>query len=245
MELSIAEQFYLIALCDDTGKLLVEREDVNVALGAGVLMELIIAGRLKVVLGRLFILDEEQNAPINPTQQAVLDFIEQHFIADNLRPTMALVLKAIRTHGLPHVKYNKVKLTSIVEQRLLEKKELTKESNFFSADKLWNRDSTHEKSICEVLRAMVLRDTPPEPESLCLLHLVETFDLLHLLFSDSEIIDHSDRLEALFEDSELTQVISNVLSLAELEAVRSAASSTASISIAASTVAISTIVLSN
>lgn len=200
--LTLAEQLLLLALDDETGKLLpLPDRALDYALAGAVLADLTRVGRVKVTRDSIEIVD---STPVEskPEDVGLLDLVQ----ADVTSLRGALAYLAGEAHGL------RKNLTDQLVQKGVLRKEGKEFLWVFHISRYPLADPTSENAVKQRLRNRIrMKDIPMKETDHVLISLVHVCQLEFLLFSDEEQKAFAERIEEISKHDRIGRAVMECL----------------------------------
>jgi hypothetical protein len=188
--LSFAEELYLLALDEKSGKFVIDSKDavLDTALTGAILTELSFLKKIDTDSESIYLIDE------TPTGNPALDFVLDYLCKMDMDKYKIYHCIKVLTPKTGEIE-NKV-LTNLVDKKIL----LEKNRRF-----LWfhgkNRypviDNTEIKDVSTRLRELIKSDEIPDPREAVLVGLVNICGLLGKIFSATEMKKYKTRIETI------------------------------------------------
>ncbi|MDD5697971.1 MAG: GPP34 family phosphoprotein [Victivallaceae bacterium] len=202
--LSFAEEIYLLALNEDTGKVTAEARDPvlgTVIIGA-VLTELSFLKKISTAKERLYILDTE------PTKHLILNEVLDIFReSKKTEATIERVLEVL----MPHAK----RLEELVLAELIRKgilKEIDKKILWIFPDRRYPLINNKEIVSVEIrLRKLLLEGGKPDPKDAALISLLRSSELFSKILSPDELERCEKHIAELSEMCDIGQKIDELV----------------------------------
>ena len=196
---NLPESLLLLAIDDETGKISSQMQAAELGTAAAVMLELLIAGRIDSVDGKIRVIDD------SPTGNIVFD----------------QALSAIRDSKKPHdAKYwvrniTKQRVKDQVLGRLIARNIVRKEEHrllwVFHVDRFPVENPAPEDDLRETLREAVIAGYDPDARSAALIALLKATSLTGVVFSKDERKAHGKRIDDIARGEQMSEAVSKIL----------------------------------
>ncbi len=194
--LSFAEEIYLLALDEDSGKIMPDAR--NPVLGtvviAAVLIELAFMNKVATDKNHIYILDT------SPTKSPILnDVLEMLKVSNKKSIETKRVLKALMSHAK---RLEAMILSELIKKKIL--KEVDDKILWIFPDRRYPLIDNKEIIHVELrIRQLILSDDVPDPKDAALVSLLQASKLFKKILSEEEYIYYKARIKQLAELSDI------------------------------------------
>lgn len=194
--LSFAEEIYLLALDEDSGKIMPDARNpvLGTALIAAVLIELAFLNKISTDKEHIYILDTSLTE--SPVLNEVLGILK---ISGEKSVSIKRVLKALMSHAK---RLEQMVLAELIKKGIL--KEVDDKILWIFPDRRYPLIDNREIVNIELrIRQLILSDDTPEPKDAALVSLLQASKLFKKILSEEERIYYKKRIKQLAEMSDI------------------------------------------
>ena len=194
--LSFAEETYLLALDEDSGKIMpdVRNPVLGAAIIAAVLIELAFLNRISTDESHIYILETKPTK--SPVLNNVLETLKE---SDKESAKIKRVLKALMSHAK---RLEEMVLAELIKKGIL--KEVDDKILWIFPDRRYPLINKKEIVNVEIrIRRLILSNDKPDPKDAALVSLLEASKLFQKILSEEECIHYKERIKQLAEMSDI------------------------------------------
>jgi hypothetical protein len=217
MELSLKEQFLLLAYDDERGRPLIMGNAFNYSLAGSVLLELSHTKKISVREKRVYI--ESYKTTSDPVLDHAIELIRKSRKNKKIKSW-------VQKFGFSPGKLKKAILSQLIDKRFLRKEE-HKVLGLITCRNYYNLKTEYKKELMKKIRKIILDGESADESSFMLVSLIGTSGLVKKVFSDSkERKAAKARVKQMMKDNEFGKSINDAISAANAAVVSAVAAST-------------------
>lgn len=204
MTLRFAEEFLLLALEDESGRMCpLPRGSLDLAIAGALLMELAFANRIDTDSTKLFVLSRE------PLNDSLLDEVLEAI--PEPRESEETIRNVLQSLSHRSGRWKDVMLDSLVNKGVLRREE--HRFLWVFPDRRYPQiDGKEEEEVKSRIRSVVLdSEAIPDPHDVVIVCLAEACGLMHNLFSPQELEASEDRIKLLTQMDFIGQAVAKAI----------------------------------